>query len=101
MFEAGQLTTPHYIINFPTKRHWRDRSQIEDIDVGPQTLLEDIRSREIRSIALPALGAGLGGLDWSKVRRRIVATMAELPDVRVIVFEPGRSLRPTHSHRTR
>src|SRR5207249_10152861 len=64
VFETGQLTPPRYIINFPTKRHWRGKSRIEDIDAGLKAPVAEIRARRLRSIALPPLGSGLGGLDW-------------------------------------
>ena len=86
--ETGQLTPPRYIINFPTKRHWRGKSRIEDIEAGLVALVDVIRSKHIRSVAIPPLGSGLGGLDWSEVRPRIEAALRELPDVRVMVFEP-------------
>jgi len=90
VFETGQLTPPHYIINFPTKRHWRGKSRIEDIDAGLKALVEEIRTRRIRSIALPPIGSGLGGLDWiTEVRPRIEAALRPLDDVNVIVYEPG------------
>ena len=89
VFETGQLTPPRYIINFPTKRHWRGKSRIEDIEAGLVALVAEIRARRIRSIALPPLGAGLGGLDWSAdVRPRVEAALRALDDVQVIVYEP-------------
>jgi O-acetyl-ADP-ribose deacetylase (regulator of RNase III) len=91
VFETGQLTNPKYIINFPTKRHWRGKSRLEDIETGLKTLAEEIRTRRIRSIALPPLGSGLGGLDWTNVRPRIEAALRDFDDVRVVVFEPHTS----------
>ena len=88
VFETGQLVSPRYIINFPTKRHWRDKSRIEDIDSGLNALVAEVRSREISSIAIPPLGAGLGGLAWADVRVRIERAIQNLPNVRTIVFEP-------------
>src|SRR5436190_9407038 len=88
VFKTGGLTNPKYIINFPTKRHWRGKSRIEDIEAGLVALVNEIRRRGIRSIAIPPLGAGLGGLAWADVRPRIERAMRELPDVRVVVFEP-------------
>jgi O-acetyl-ADP-ribose deacetylase (regulator of RNase III) len=61
VFETRELTGPRYIINFPTKRHWRGKSRIEDIEAGLDALVREIRTRGIRSVALPPLGAGLGG----------------------------------------
>ncbi len=91
VFETGFLANPKYIINFPTKRHWRGRSRIEDIDAGLSALSAEIRRRGIRSIAIPPLGSGLGGLNWSNVRPRIESALGALDGVRVIVFEPHDS----------
>ncbi len=88
VFETGQLANPRYIINFPTKRHWRGASRIEDIDAGLPALVETIRQHDIRSIAIPPLGSGLGGLDWSDVRPRIEAALQPLTDVRVMIYAP-------------
>lgn len=89
VFDTGELTAPRYIINFPSKRHWRGKSRMEDIESGLVALVATIRARGIRSIAIPPLGSGLGGLDWAQVRPRIEAALRELEDVRVMVFEPG------------
>lgn len=88
VFENRALAGPRYIINFPTKRHWRGKSRIEDIEAGLSALVAEVKRRSIRSIAIPPLGAGLGGLDWADVRPRIELAMRDLPDVKVIVFEP-------------
>ena len=89
VFETGTVIPPHYIINFPTKRHWRGKSRIEDIESGLESLAQEIRSRGIRSIAIPALGSGLGGLHWPNVRQRIEAALSVFEDVEILVFEPG------------
>ncbi len=89
VFKTGQLTNPRYIINFPTKRHWRGKSRIEDIDTGLIALVEEIQSMNIRSIAIPPLGSGLGGLDWSEIRPRIETALKKFSDMKVVVFEPG------------
>lgn len=86
--ETGQLTAPRYIVNFPTKRHWRGKSRMEDIEAGLSSLMADVKRLGIRSIAVPPLGCGLGGLDWSDVRPRIEQAFAAVPDVRVLLFEP-------------
>jgi O-acetyl-ADP-ribose deacetylase (regulator of RNase III) len=90
--ETGQLSNPRYIINFPTKRHWRGKSRIEDIESGLVALVNEIKTRSIRSIAIPPLGSGLGGLQWSEVRPKIETAMRELPEVRVVVFQPNAKL---------
>ena len=89
VYETGQLISPRYIINFPTKRHWRGKSRIEDIETGLVDLVRVIAEYKITSIALPPLGSGLGGLDWNDVRSRIKYALADLDEVQVIVFEPG------------
>jgi O-acetyl-ADP-ribose deacetylase (regulator of RNase III) len=86
--DHGMLIRPRYIINFPTKRHWRGKSRMEDVEAGLVALVEEVRTREIRSIAVPPLGCGLGGLDWDEVRPRIEAAFAELPDVDVHLYAP-------------
>ena len=91
VFKTGRLTNPKYIINFPTKRHWRGKSRIEDIDAGLVALVNEIRSRNIHSVAIPPLGSGLGGLDWSEVRPRIEKSLRALVDIRIVVFEPSAS----------
>ena len=88
VFETGQLTNPRYIINFPTKRHWRGKSRMEDIESGLKALVDTIRRYNIRSIAVPPLGSGLGGLDWPEVKLRIEAALQPLSDVRIIIYEP-------------
>lgn len=91
VFYTGKITNPQYIINFPTKRHWRSKSHIEDIDAGLRALIDTIQKYNIRSIAIPPLGSGLGGLDWSFVKIRIEAALQTLSDVRIIIYEPKGS----------
>lgn len=88
VFKTGQLTNPRFIVNFPTKRHWRGKSRMEDIEAGLIALVVVISQYDIRSIAIPPLGSGLGGLNWSEVRPRIVAALQPLTDVHVIIYEP-------------
>jgi O-acetyl-ADP-ribose deacetylase (regulator of RNase III) len=89
VFPLHELQNPKYIINFPTKRHWKGKSRIEDIEAGLKTLVEEVRQRGIRSIAIPPLGCGLGGLKWSEVRPMIEAAFHSLSNVAVLVFEPS------------
>ncbi|MCF7809675.1 macro domain-containing protein [bacterium] len=89
VFETGQVTFPHYIINFPTKRHWRGKSRISDIESGLDDLVLKVRKLGIQSVAIPPLGSGLGGLDWFEVRQIIEKAMGVLPDVQVVVYEPS------------
>lgn len=85
---TGNLAGPSFVINFPTKRHWRGKSRIEDIESGLRALVDDVERLHISSIAVPALGCGLGGLQWNDVRPRIEAAFRSLPDVHVLLFEP-------------
>lgn len=89
VFETGEIVPPRYIINFPTKRHWRGKSRLEDIESGLQSLVGEIRSRGIRSIAIPPLGSGLGGLHWPSVRKRMEKALEGLDDVEIVIFEPS------------
>ncbi len=85
---TGKLLNPRYVMNFPTKRHWRDRSRREDIQSGLRSLTSDVERLQIQAIAIPPLGCGLGGLDWGDVKPMIVDAFKELPQVRVVLFEP-------------
>ncbi|MET3515173.1 O-acetyl-ADP-ribose deacetylase (regulator of RNase III) [Pseudacidovorax sp. 1753] len=88
IYDTEQLAAPRYIVNFPTKRHWKGKSRMQDIDAGLEALVRDVARLGIRSIAIPPLGSGLGGLEWDEVRPRIEAAMQALPDVRVRIYEP-------------
>jgi O-acetyl-ADP-ribose deacetylase (regulator of RNase III) len=91
VFDNGGLVEPKFIINFPTKRHWRQPSRMSDIDAGLIDLIAQVKRLGIRSIAIPPLGCGNGGLDWELVRPRIEAAFQELPGVQVDLFEPNDS----------
>jgi O-acetyl-ADP-ribose deacetylase (regulator of RNase III) len=82
------LVGPRWIINFPTKKHWRQPSRLEWVRTGLQDLVRVVRANGIRSIALPPLGCGNGGLQWAQVRPEIEAAAAMLPEVEFIVYEP-------------
>jgi len=85
---TNRLSNPKFIINFPTKRHWKGKSRMEDIIAGLVDLVEVIRREHIQSVAIPPLGCGSGGLDWDEVRPKIVSALSVLPDVQVLVFLP-------------
>ncbi len=88
VYDLGSLVNPRYIVNFPTKGHWKGKSHMEDIESGLETLVQEIRRLGIHSIAVPPLGCGLGGLDWNEVRLRIEQAFENVPDVCVLLFEP-------------
>lgn len=94
VIERGELLNPRWIINFPTKRHWRAKSRLADIEAGLTDLVQQVQTRGIRSIAVPPLGCGLGGLSWHDVRPRIEAAFAPLTDVRVLLFAPEGAPAP-------
>jgi O-acetyl-ADP-ribose deacetylase (regulator of RNase III) len=85
--ETGELF-PKWIINFPTKKHWRNPSKLEWVRAGLQDLVRVVRELGIRSIAIPPLGCGNGGLEWADVRPLIEEAMAQVPGVEALVFEP-------------
>lgn len=89
IWHTGQLKNPHYIINFPTKRHWIGRSSYGDIAAGLKALVDEIRKLGIGSIAVPPLGCGNGGLDWQRVRPMIEDAFAAIPEVRVLLYAPA------------
>jgi len=88
VYPTGSMLNPKYIINFPTKRHWRGPSHYEVIESGLKALIAEVRKLGIQTIAVPPLGCGLGGLDWSRVREMIENAFRQLPEVRVLLFEP-------------
>ncbi len=88
VWETDFQGNPRFVINFPTKGHWRARSRIVDVRAGLDDLRRVIRDKEIRSIAIPPLGCGNGGLDWSTVRPIILEALGGLPDVEVILYPP-------------
>ncbi len=83
-----ELNGPRWIINFPTKKDWRQPSRLEWVREGLAALREVIVEKEIRSIALPPLGCGNGGLDWAEVRPLIEQGLADLEGVQIVVYEP-------------
>lgn len=87
--ETGQLLNPKYIINFPTKKHWRNPSKMEYITEGMEDLMNVISEKNISSIALPPLGCGNGGLDWRNVKDEIEKYLKPFDKLEIVVFEPS------------
>ena len=94
IYDLGGLVSPRYIINFPTKGHWRSASNIKDIESGLQNLVAQVGALGIRSIAMPPLGCGNGGLRWSDVKPRVEHHFSALPNVTVKLFEPSATAAP-------
>lgn len=88
MFVFHRLNNPRIIINFPTKKHWKGKSKIEDVKAGLKSLIEVVKKERIQSIAVPPLGCGNGGLEWSDVKPLIEKAFSELPEVVVQLFYP-------------
>ena len=88
VWDTGAETGPRFVINFPTKSHWRSRSRLPDIEAGLADLVRVVREKSIRSIAVPPLGCGSGGLGWAEVKPLIESAFEQLPDVDVRIFPP-------------
>jgi O-acetyl-ADP-ribose deacetylase (regulator of RNase III) len=88
VYDRGELEKPRFIINFPTKDHWKQPSEIGYIDSGLESLAGAIQKHDISSIAIPALGCGLGGLQWAEVRPRIVEALSPITDLTVYIYDP-------------
>lgn len=88
MFVTEIPENHRYIINFPTKNHWQQPSTLAYIEAGLVDLARVICAHNIESIAIPPLGAGLGGLNWNDVHPRITKAFVDLPQVNVIIYPP-------------
>jgi O-acetyl-ADP-ribose deacetylase (regulator of RNase III) len=89
IYATGQMTNPKFIINFPTKRHWKGKSRMEDIESGLVDLAAQIQALGIQSVAIPPLGCGLGGMDWGQVAPRIEKALAGISGLQVHLFPPA------------
>jgi O-acetyl-ADP-ribose deacetylase (regulator of RNase III) len=94
VFQTGRLESPQLIINFPTKRHWRGRARIGDVRDGLVDLVRVIRELGVRSVAVPPLGCGNGGLDWREVKPIIEEALRPLDNVTVLLHEPAGAPLP-------
>jgi O-acetyl-ADP-ribose deacetylase (regulator of RNase III) len=94
VYDLNRFEKPHYVFNFPTKRHWKGKSRLEDIEAGLSALVAEVHRLGLKSVAVPPLGCGLGGLDWNDVRPRIEHAFSSLPDVQVLLFEPKGTPSP-------
>jgi len=83
------LMNPKYIINFPTKRHWKGRAKLADIEAGLHSLTHEVEELGLKSVAVPPLGCGNGGLRWGQVKPIIERAFDKLPHVRVLLYEPA------------
>jgi O-acetyl-ADP-ribose deacetylase (regulator of RNase III) len=90
--DQNALLGEKLIINFPTKKHWRNPSKYEYIEDGLKALAELISKENIKSIAVPPLGCGNGGLDWSRVKELIIQYLSPL-DADIFVYEPNAAIK--------
>jgi len=86
---------PRWIVNFPTKKHWRNPSKLEWIREGLRDLVRVVIENRIPSVALPPCGCGSGGLEWAVVKREIEGELSGLKDVEITVFEPEEAAPDT------
>lgn len=86
--EAGDVV----VVNFPTKRHWRDAAREDDIRAGLRALRQYLAPWGTVDVTLPALGCGHGGLDWQRVRRLVVLYLGMLA-AEIWVYSPEDSRR--------
>lgn len=94
VFATSSFVNPKFIINFPTKNHWREKSKIEYIEKGLKSLVDEVKRLGIKSISVPPLGCGMGGLSWQIVSSRIRVAFRDLRDVVVYLYEPSGSPAP-------
>lgn len=92
--KTSNLNGVRFIINFPTKEHWRNPSRIEYIEKGLVSLRKTIQDISVQSIAVPPLGCGNGGLIWEEVRPLIEQYLGDLP-VEIILYEPNSAVLQT------
>ena len=90
---------PRWIVNFPTKTHWRVKTQIEWVQEGLNDLVRIIAEKDIRSIAIPALGCGNGGLDWREVAPLVTCALQVIEGINVIVYKPATIYQNVTNHK--
>jgi len=94
VYETGQLTNPRFIINFPTKQHWKEKTKLEYINRGLSDLANIIKILKINSIAVPPLGCGNGGLDWKTVRPMIEKSLGLIDGLDLRIYNPEGAPSP-------
>lgn len=84
----NSLSAPFYVINFPTKAHWKGKSKVEYIEQGLASLKTEVQRLGLKSIAIPALGSGLGGLPWQQIEPLILNSLSDMPEVDWRIYPP-------------
>lgn len=87
--EKQAMFGPEFIINFPTKKDWKQPSKLEYIIEGLKDLVKVVEDNNIASIAIPPLGCGNGGLNWEIVKKMIMEALGSIPNVKVELYEPN------------
>ena len=95
IFATGRLGNPKWIINFPTKDDWRDKSKLIYVEGGLDALVAECLTNRIESVAIPPLGCGLGGLKWEDVEKLIRDRFAARRDIIVELYVP---VEEKHAH---
>ena len=93
VFDTGSMIFPRYIINFPTKDHWKARSSLANVAEGLNDLRRVLVERDIKSVAVPPLGCGNGGLNWSEVEPLICEKLGDVEGIEVHLFAPSGAPR--------
>lgn len=102
LFDIGKLwiykTSHKWILNFPTKKHWRNKSKLEYIEDGLKKFVDTYDTKGITSISFPKLGCGNGELDWDKqVKPMMEHYLANLPiDIYIHLYEQNNPFAPEH-----
>ncbi|WP_338793548.1 macro domain-containing protein [Bernardetia sp. MNP-M8] len=85
----SNLERKQFIINFPTKKHWRSPSKMEYVEEGLKDLVRIIETQKFESMAIPALGCGLGGLEWEDVRFLLEKYLEKIEGIKITIYEPS------------
>ena len=88
VFPTSLPSYPKYIVNFPSKRHWKQRSRFEDVELSTQHLVKEVQKLRVESLAMPAVGCGLGGLNWGTVQPMLEKHLGVLQDMSVEIYLP-------------
>jgi len=85
-----RMLKPNFIVNFPTKDDWRNKSNLEYIRTGLDSFLSCLEKEQekIKSIGIPALGCGLGDLKWEEVRSILIDKLSSLTDYDIVLYSP-------------
>jgi len=97
IFDTGDLfddpkKIQRYLINFPTKDHWRSKSKMSYIEEGLDDLLVKLGNLNIKSVALPPLGCGNGGLNWGQVKSLLEEKLSKIQSIDFHIYDPKENI---------